>query len=112
MIINIFQSKVSIWSKTSNTKVENTGTYILERKSKLNVFHKSLYISHKESLDVPVSIILSRNHKKIFNYSFETLCNKYYLQRFTDGFEFGDGRQFWWWQCRDVHQDESVEVHT
>ena len=47
--------------------MENTGTYILERKSKLNVFHKSLYISHKESLDVPVSIILSRNHKKIFS---------------------------------------------
>jgi hypothetical protein len=36
--------------------VENTGTYILEWKSKLNLFDKSLYISHKESLDVPMGL--------------------------------------------------------
>ena len=90
--------------------MENTGTYILERKSKLNLFHKSLYISHKESLDVPVSISLFRKHTMIIYYSLKSLCNQYYLRCITDGFEFGDRRQFWWRKCRDVYQNESVEV--
>ena len=56
-IILLFQSKVSIWSKTADTKIENSGAYILEHRSIVSLFHPKLFISHKESLDTEVSIV-------------------------------------------------------
>ena len=66
----IFQAKVSIWSKTSNTKIENSGAYSLERRSILNIFHKHFFISHKETVDIPVNnfrIKTQQNHNKKIN---------------------------------------------